>query len=117
MDDPASLPTHEVPSDVVLRRGGCDAGLRGTSPERTRRSRQTSYGSTEAPTVATSRFDDPPEQMSYTDGRSFDEPRSGSTTMVGLGTWTRGCSRLPRTDTGNGVFVEGWFRTGDRGPG
>ncbi|GIT45811.1 MAG: hypothetical protein Ct9H300mP12_03960 [Acidimicrobiales bacterium] len=42
MDDPAfPSTTHEVPSDVVLRRGGCDAGLRGTSPERTRRSRQT----------------------------------------------------------------------------
>ncbi len=73
-----------------------------------------SYGSTEAPTVATSRFDDPPDRMTLTDGRAFGEARlrvdpSGELWVTGP-ELARGY--LDPVDT-EAAFVDGWFRTGD----
>ena len=73
-----------------------------------------SYGSTEAPTIATSRFDDPPERMVLTDGRAFGESRfrvdgSGELWISGP-ELARGY--LDPSDTA-AAFVDGWFRTGD----
>ena len=75
-----------------------------------------SYGSTEAPTVTTSRFDDPPEQMSGTDGRSFDETQIQVDDHGEV--WVHGpevARGYLEPTQGNGVFVDGWFRTGDLG--
>ena len=73
-----------------------------------------SYGSTEAPTIATSRFDDPPQRMSSTDGRAFGEARlrvDGTNEL-----WVSGPELargyLDPEDTAD-AFVDGWFRTGD----
>ena len=73
-----------------------------------------SYGSTEAPTIATSRFDDPPQRMSSTDGRAFGEARlrvDGTNEL-----WVTGPELargyLDPEDTA-AAFVDGWFRTGD----
>ena len=73
-----------------------------------------SYGSTEAPTIATSRFDDPPQRMSSTDGRAFGEARlrvDGTNEL-----WVTGPELargyLDPEDTTD-AFVDGWFRTGD----
>lgn len=73
-----------------------------------------SYGSTEAPTITTSRFDDPPERMILTDGRSFGDTRlridaSGELWVTGP-ELARGY--LDPADT-EAAFVDGWFRTGD----
>ena len=73
-----------------------------------------SYGSTEAPTFATSRFDDPPERMISTDGRAFGPSRlrvdpSGELWVTGP-ELARGY--LDPADT-EAAFVDGWFRTGD----
>ena len=73
-----------------------------------------SYGSTEAPTIATSRFDDPPDRMILTDGRAFGDARLRADRSGEL--WVTG-SELARgyldpEDTA-GAFVDGWFRTGD----
>ena len=73
-----------------------------------------SYGSTEAPTIATSRFDDPADRMILTDGRAFGEARlrvdrSGELWVTGP-ELARGY--LDPEDTA-GAFVDGWFRTGD----
>lgn len=73
-----------------------------------------SYGSTEAPTIATSRFDDPPDRMTLTDGRAFGEARmrvdgSGELWVTGP-ELARGY--LDPADT-EAAFVDGWFRTGD----
>lgn len=73
-----------------------------------------SYGSTEAPTIATSRFDDPPDRMILTDGRAFGEARfrvdgSGELWVAGP-ELARGY--LDPVDT-EAAFVDGWFRTGD----
>lgn len=73
-----------------------------------------SYGSTEAPTITTSRFDDPPERMILTDGRSFGDTRlridaSGELWVAGP-ELARGY--LDPADT-EAAFVDGWFRTGD----
>ena len=73
-----------------------------------------SYGSTEAPTVATSRFDDPPQRMSSTDGRAFGEARLRVDATNEL--WVTGPELargyLDPEDTAD-AFVDGWFRTGD----
>ena len=73
-----------------------------------------SYGSTEAPTIATSRFDDPTQRMIHTDGRAFGDARMR---VDGDGElWVRG----PELARGyldpahtRAAFVDGWFRTGD----
>ena len=73
-----------------------------------------SYGSTEAPTIATSRFDDPTDRMILTDGRAFGESRlrvDGSGELWGSGPeLARGY--LDPADS-EAAFVDGWFRTGD----
>lgn len=72
------------------------------------------YGSTEAPTITTSRHDDPPERMVSTDGRPF----GGSEIRVDDHgeLWLRG-PELARgyldADRTAECFVDGWFRTGD----
>ena len=73
-----------------------------------------SYGSTEAPTIATSRFDDPTDKMILTDGRAFGEARLRVADAGEL--WVSGPELargyLDPADTGT-AFVDGWFRTGD----
>ncbi len=72
------------------------------------------YGSTEAPTITTTRYDDPPEKMTTTDGRPF----GGSEIRVDDRgeLWVRGPEvargYLDPGDTA-AAFVDGWFRTGD----
>ena len=73
-----------------------------------------SYGSTEAPTIATSRFDDPTDKMILTDGRAFRDARLRVADDGEL--WVSGPELargyLDPTDTRK-AFVDGWFRTGD----
>jgi len=82
-----------------------------------------SYGSTEAPTVTTSRNDDPVEAMIGTDGRAH-----GATELriddLPAGADGEGEVRVrgPEVATGyldpaetDAAFEDGWFRTGDRG--
>ena len=73
-----------------------------------------SYGSTEAPTIATSRFDDPADKMILTDGRAFGEARLATRADGEL--WVTGPELargyLDPEDTSE-AFVDGWFRTGD----
>ena len=104
---------------ATLRMISC--GGAGVTPAFCRRAADTlgvvvkrSYGSTEAPTFATSRFDDPPERMILTDGRTFGESRmrvdaSGELWLAGP-ELARGY--LEPADT-KAAFVDGWFRTGD----
>ena len=73
-----------------------------------------SYGSTEAPTIATARFDDPPPKMVATDGRAFGAAKlrvdsSGELWVTGPGL-ARGYLHPADTES---AFVDGWFRTGD----
>ena len=73
-----------------------------------------SYGSTEAPTIATSRFDDPTDRMILTDGRAFGDARlrvdgSGELWVTGP-ELARGYLDPAETEA---AFVDGWFRTGD----
>ncbi|MCH7789354.1 MAG: AMP-binding protein [Acidobacteria bacterium] len=74
------------------------------------------YGSTEAPTLTTSRFDDPVETMARSDGRTFDdtEVRVDDSGEI----WARGPELargyLDEVQT-EAAFVDGWFRTGDLG--
>jgi len=117
MDDPAFSP-ERTRSLRMLSCGGADV-----TPAFVERARnelgavvKRSYGSTEAPTVTTSRFDDPPERMAYTDGRPFDETQIR---VDGHGeVWVRGpevARGYLEPAQGDGVFVDGWFRTGDLG--
>ena len=73
-----------------------------------------SYGSTEAPTIATSRFDDPTDRMILTDGRAFGDARLRLADDGEL--WVSGPELargyLDPADT-RAAFVDGWFRTGD----
>ncbi len=73
-----------------------------------------SYGSTEAPTIATSRFDDPTDKMILTDGRAFGDARLQVADDGEL--WVSGPELargyLDPADTRT-AFVDGWFRTGD----
>ena len=73
-----------------------------------------SYGSTEAPTIATSRFNDPTDRMILTDGRAFGDARLRVADDGEL--WVSGPELAHRyldpADT-RAAFVDGWFRTGD----
>lgn len=73
-----------------------------------------SYGSTEAPTIATSRFDDPVDKMILTDGRALGDARLRVADDGEL--WVSGPELargyLDPADT-RAAFVDGWFRTGD----
>jgi acyl-CoA synthetase (AMP-forming)/AMP-acid ligase II len=82
-----------------------------------------SYGSTEAPTVTTSRNDDPVHRRVGTDGRAFgatelriDGRRPGADGEGEL--WVRGpevaTGYIDADDTA-AAFEDGWFRTGDVG--
>ena len=73
-----------------------------------------SYGSTEAPTIATSQFDDPVDRMIHTDGRAFGEARMRVDSDGEL--WLSGpelADRYLDPDDTEAAFVDGWFRTGD----
>jgi len=115
MDHPAFDPAR-VTSLRLVSCGGA-----GVSPAFAARARaelgvvvKRAYGSTEAPTIATSRHDDPPERMVTTDGRAF----GGSQLRVDDDgeLWVRG-PELARgyldADRTADHFVDGWFRTGD----
>ena len=73
-----------------------------------------SYGSTEAPTIATARFDDPAAKMVLTDGRAFGDARLRVDADGEL--WVSGPELargyLDQADS-RAAFVDGWFRTGD----
>ena len=73
-----------------------------------------SYGSTEAPTIATSRFDDPIDRMIHTDGRAFGD--AGMRVDGDGELWVSGPELargyLDPADT-RAAFIDGWFRTGD----
>ena len=83
------------------------------------------YGSTEAPTVTTSRPDDPPERARDTDGRStgaarvrISDPESGAERPLGeIGElWLRGPELFvgyADEEQTSAVIERGWFRTGD----
>jgi len=115
MDHPSFAP-ERVTSLRLLSCGG--AGVTPAFAERARdrlgATVKRSYGSTEAPTVTTSRFDDPPERMVTTDGRGFGETRlrvddDGVLWVTGP-ELARGYLDPAQTDA---AFVDGWFRTGD----
>lgn len=115
MDDPGFAP-ERVASLRLLSCGG--AGVTPAFADRARRELgavvKRAYGSTEAPTITTSRHDDPPERMVATDGRPF----GGSEIRVDdVGElWVRGPELargyLDEERTAES-FVDGWFRTGD----
>ena len=115
MDHP-EFATERVASLRLVSCGGA-----GVSPAFAARARnelgvvvKRAYGSTEAPTITTSRHDDPPERMISTDGRPFggSEIRVDETGEL----WLRGPELargyLDRERTAE-YFVDGWFRTGD----
>ena len=115
MDHPEFAP-RRVDSLRLVSCGGA-----GVSPAFAARARtelgvvvKRAYGSTEEPTITTSRHDDPPERMVSTDGRPF----GGSEIRVDdVGElWLRG-PELARgyldADRTAEYFVDGWFRTGD----
>ncbi|MEZ5245740.1 MAG: AMP-binding protein [Acidimicrobiales bacterium] len=115
MDHP-EFATERVDSLRLVSCGGA-----GVSPAFAARARaelgvvvKRAYGSTEAPTITTSRYDDPPERMVSTDGRPFggSEIRVDETGEL----WLRGPELargyLDRERTAE-YFVDGWFRTGD----
>ena len=115
MDHPEFAPAR-VDSLRLVSCGGA-----GVSPAFASRARaelgvvvKRAYGSTEAPTITTSRHDDPPERMVSTDGRPFggSEIRVDETGEL----WLRG-PELARgyldADRTAEHFVDGWFRTGD----
>lgn len=115
MDDPSFTPAR-VESLRLLSCGGA-----GVSPAFVERARaemgavvKRAYGSTEAPTITTSRFDDPPERMVTTDGRAFGESQTRVDEHGEL--WVRG-PELARgyldAERTAESFVDGWFRTGD----
>lgn len=117
MEDPSFAP-QRTSSLRLLSCGGADV-----TPAFVERARnelgavvKRAYGSTEAPTVATTRHDDPPERMADTDGRTFDQTRlrvdpHGEVWVYGPEV-ARGYLDPVHDD---GVFVDGWFRTGDLG--
>ena len=115
MDHPRFRPERAA-SLRLLSCGG--AGVTPAFVERARRELgavvKRAYGSTEAPTITTSRFDDPPEQMTTTDGRPF----GGSEIRVDDNgeLWVKGPELargyLDEERTAE-CFVDGWFRTGD----
>ena len=104
---------------ATLRMISC--GGTGVTPAFCRRAQRTlgatvkrSYGSTEAPTITTSRFDDPADRMTRTDGRAFGDARLRVDDDGEL--WVTG-PELARgyldPDHTADAFVDGWFRTGD----
>ncbi|MEJ7583941.1 MAG: AMP-binding protein [Acidimicrobiales bacterium] len=76
------------------------------------------YGSTEAPTVATTSSDDDPEKMATTDGRAMagTELRVDAPAGEAGELWVRGpelaAGYLDAEETA-AAFVDGWFHTGD----
>ncbi|MEZ5166502.1 MAG: AMP-binding protein [Acidimicrobiales bacterium] len=115
MDDP-TFTTERVASLRLISCGG--AGVTPAFAERARAELgcvvKRAYGSTEAPTITTSRHDDPPDRMITTDGRPF----GGSEVRVDEHgeLWVRGPELargyLDPVRTAE-AFVDGWFRTGD----
>ncbi len=106
-------------STATLRMISC--GGTGVTPSFCRRAQRTlgatvkrSYGSTEAPTITTSRFDDPADRMILTDGRAFGDARLRVDDDGEL--WVTG-PELARgyldPDHTADAFVDGWLRTGD----
>ncbi len=117
MDHDAFAPSR-VESLRMLSCGGA-----GVSPAFAERSRaelgvvvKRAYGSTEAPTVTTSRFDDPPHRMISTDGRTFGETRVRTDDAGEIWAYGPELARgyLDPRQTAE-AFVDGWFRTGDLG--
>ncbi len=117
MDDPA-FDRGRVESLRLVSCGG--AGVTPAFAQRASRELgavvKRTYGSTEAPSVTTSRFDDPVEQMIHTDGRAFGDTRIRVDDQGEL--WVSGpeiCrGYLGPADTA-AAFEGGWFRTGDLG--
>ena len=115
MDHP-DFHNDRVRSLRLLSCGG--AGVTPAFAERARREMgavvKRAYGSTEAPTVATSRHDDPPERMIATDGRAVPPTRLRVDDAGEL--WVTGPELargyLDPAETA-AAFVDGWFRTGD----
>ena len=117
MDDP-TFDRERVASLRLISCGGA-----GVTPAFVQRASQElgavvkrTYGSTEAPSVTTSRFDDPAEKMIDTDGRAFGETRIRVDEHGEL--WVSGpeiCrGYLDPSDTAR-AFADDWFRTGDLG--
>ena len=117
MDDP-TFDRERVASLRLISCGGA-----GVTPEFARRAGseldavvKRTYGSTEAPSVTTSRFDDPVDRMTTTDGRAFGGTRirvdeHGELLVSGPEIF-RGY--LNEGDSA-AAFEDGWFRTGDLG--
>lgn len=115
MDHPEFRPERTA-SLRLLSCGG--AGVTPAFAERARRELgavvKRAYGSTEAPTITTSRHDDPPERMTGTDGRPFggSEMRVDDRGELFVRGPELARGYLDPSDTAAG-FVDGWFRTGD----
>lgn len=125
MDQPGFDPVR-VASLRLISCGGM-----GVTPSFCRRARDVlgavvkrAYGSTEAPTIATARFDDPPDKMISSDGRAFGPARlrvdgagelwvTGPELARGYLDGEAGAGAFVDAVVGAGAFVDGWFRTGD----
>ena len=117
MDDP-TFSSERVASLRLVSCGG--AGVTSAFAQRASQELgavvKRTYGSTEAPSVTTSRFDDPVEKMISTDGRAFGETRVRVDDNSEL--WVSGpeiCRGYLDPGDIATAFVDDWFRTGDLG--